>query len=576
MLAEGSPAKGLVLNWRRLTLQGKAFNQRQRRANRGEWLLFALLLVSVPEQARTASPQNKPISASEPRESLFTSAAVVRIQIDIPQEGMDTLRQYHWRGRRHGGTATRESVKATVREGGRVYRDVSIHLKGAAGSFRPIDDRPALTLNFDKWVKGQTFHGLEKISLNNSVQDPTYLNEKICREMFAAAGVPVPWADHAMVELNGRKLGLYVLTEGFNKQFLKRHFKNSQGNLYDGGFLTDVTEELALNSGSDPKGHSDLKALVEAAIDPVSSNRWARLEQVLDMDRFISMLSMEILQCHWDGYALNRNNYWVYHDPDSNKMVFMPHGLDQMFGVERSSPSMPILPRMQGLVAQSVLQTPDGRRRYMERTSQLLTNVLRVEAITNRVKQLAARIRPLLAERGAPEARFHDQHVAKFCERIAQRAEYVQNQLAMPSPEVRFDATGTVKLTGWKFKADFGKPGFAQNASIDGRTALRISAEQGSSVGSWRTKVLLESGRYRLEGKVKTQGVLVDPGDRRGGAGFRAGSRRQTIAGTTDWTNLGLDFAVQDGLGEIELSCDLRAAKGQAWFETDSLRLVRK
>ena len=275
---------------------------------------------------------------------------MVRIQIEIPQEGIDTLRQYNWRGQRRGDIQERETVKGTS-AGGRVYRDVAIHLKGAAGSFRPIDDRPALTLNFDKFVKGQTFHGLQNF-LNNSVQDPTSLNEKICREMFAAAGVPVPRSDHAVVELNGRKLGIYMLTEGFNKQFLKRHFKNNKGNLYDGGLLRDVDQDLALNSGDNPKDHSDLKALVEAASDPVSSNRWARLERVLDMDRFISMLAMEILQCHWDGYAMNKNNYRVYHDPDSNKMVFIPHGLDQMFGVERASPSMSIRPPMQGLVAE--------------------------------------------------------------------------------------------------------------------------------------------------------------------------------------------------------------------------------
>lgn len=550
------------------------FNHRARRTRWNELLVLAALFFAFVQEARTASTPNKSVPASE--SDLFTGANVVRIEIEIPREGLDTLRQYHWRGRGRGGTAERVNVKATVREGGHVYRDVAIHLKGAAGSFESIDERPALTLNFDKFVKGQTFHGLEKISLNNSVQDPTYLNEKICREMFAAAGVPVPRADHAVVELNGRKLGLYVLTEGFNKQFLKRHFKNNKGNLYDGGFLRDVDQELALNSGNDPKDHSDLKALVQAASHPVSSNRWARLEQVLDVDRFISMLAMEILQCHWDGYAMNRNNYRIYHDPDSNKMVFIPHGLDQMFGVERVPPSMPILPQMQGRVARAVLQTTEGRRRYLERTSQLLTNVLKVEIITRRVNQLAASVRPLLAEGSSQAARIHDQQVADFCDRIAQRAASVQTQLARPGQELKFDAGGTVKLTGWNFKTDFGKPAFTQKAEVDGRLALHIGAGQGSSVGSWRAKVLLESGRYRLEGKVKTQDVSVDPGDRRGGAGFRVGTRRQVVSGTTDWTDLGLDFVVQDGLGEVELACDLRAAKGEAWFESDSLRLLRR
>ena len=101
-----------------------------------------------------------------------------------------------------------------------------------------------MTLNFDKNAKGQRFHGLSKLSLNNSVQDPTLISEQFSREMFLKAGIATPRASHAVVELNGRDLGVYVLVEGFNKQFLRRHFKNAEGHLYDGGFLKDVDVEL--------------------------------------------------------------------------------------------------------------------------------------------------------------------------------------------------------------------------------------------------------------------------------------------------------------------------------------------
>src|SRR5437867_574567 len=81
----------------------------------------------------------------------------------------------------------------------------------------------------DKWANGQRFHGLQKISLNNSVQDASLVSHKFSRELYTHVGVPVPRAGHTRVELNKRDLGLYVLTEGWNKQFLKRHFKNTKG-----------------------------------------------------------------------------------------------------------------------------------------------------------------------------------------------------------------------------------------------------------------------------------------------------------------------------------------------------------
>src|SRR6185503_20219271 len=132
-----------------------------------------------------------------------------RIRIEIGASKMAVLRQYRWNW--GGNSYERSNVPVTVREGQMVYTNVALHLKGAAGSFRPVDQNPALTLNFDKVAPGQRFHGLQKIHLNNSVQDPSFLCEIICREMFLAAGVPTPRAAHATAELNGRALGLYVL-----------------------------------------------------------------------------------------------------------------------------------------------------------------------------------------------------------------------------------------------------------------------------------------------------------------------------------------------------------------------------
>jgi len=135
---------------------------------------------------------------------LFAASEVLRLRIEIPEKGMETLKKYQWT---FGPQQEREAVQVTIREGNLVYTNVALWLKGAAGSFRAIDDKPAFTVNFDRFADGQRFHGLQKLSLNNSVQDPTYVSEQFCREAFLNAGVPVPRATHARVELNGRDLG---------------------------------------------------------------------------------------------------------------------------------------------------------------------------------------------------------------------------------------------------------------------------------------------------------------------------------------------------------------------------------
>ena len=533
--------------------------------------LLAALVIHANADTPTSEADKKQ-NKSSAGDELFSGSEIRKVRIEIPKDGLAKLRRYHWD--RSGAHEERANVPVTVKEGTTVYTNVALHLKGAEGSFRPVDQNPAMTLNFDKFAPGQRFHGLQKISLNNSAEDPTFLTEKICRELFAAAGVPVPRADYAEVELNGRRVGLYVLVEGWNKQFLRRYFKNPNGNLYDSGFIRDINQKLEKNSGPDPQDQSDLKALVAAANEPDLTNRLARLEKVLDLDLFITSFAMQIMMWNWDGYVMNINNYRIYHDPDSDRLTMMPHGLDQMFW----EPTGHILPnRIRGMLARSVIQMPECRRRYQERLSQLLTNVFNAPTITNRVLQQAARIRPVLIERNQHTAKDHMHLVAVLCERIAQRASSIAQQLGGPGKAIKFDSTGAARLSDWKPKTDYGEPSFAEQAGTDHNRWLHISAPNGSSVGSWRTKIFLEAGLYRLEGKVKTRGVVSDPGDPRFGVGLRTSNRRltQKLSGDNDWTAVTYEFDLPER-ADVEFVCELRAAKGEAWFDAGSLRLIRK
>src|SRR5688572_1105914 len=62
----------------------------------------------------------------------FASGRIPHIKIDIAKTNMDSLRR-----------DARKYVPATFRDGDTVYTNIAIRLKGAAGSFRPVDDRPA-------------------------------------------------------------------------------------------------------------------------------------------------------------------------------------------------------------------------------------------------------------------------------------------------------------------------------------------------------------------------------------------------------------------------------------------------
>ena len=246
------------------------------------------------------------------------------------------------------------------------YKNVAIKLKGAAGSFREFDDKPALTLNATRFEKEQTFHGLNKFHLNNSVQDETYLQEWLCEDLFRRAGVPATRVTHARVWLNNRDVGLYVLKEGFDRPFLLRqHSRTPETGICMTVALCRISTSIwKRDSGKGPDDHSDLKKFVDACNEPNLEMRWKRVEELCDINRMITFMAMEMMTGHWDGYTLNRNNYRVYFDPIGHKAHFLPHGMDQMFG----DPGASILDFPPAIAASAVMRNPEWRAQYRKKS----------------------------------------------------------------------------------------------------------------------------------------------------------------------------------------------------------------
>ena len=105
------------------------------------------------------------------------------------------------------------------------------------------------------------------------------------------------------------------------------------------------------------------------------------------------------------------------------------NGLDQTFGPEITTPAGLIKPRMEGVVARAVLGNAEGQRAYLERLSQLYAGVFHVEAILKRVDELAAIIRPAIAQGKAHAAERHNEAVRRLKERIVYRDESLKQQL---------------------------------------------------------------------------------------------------------------------------------------------------
>lgn len=515
----------------------------------------ALALGSISGAAADAATRAEHRAAAD---ALFTNSTVLRLRLRLSKEAMDSLRK-----------EPRKYVEATLREGDTVYEKVGVHLKGSAGSFRPVDDKPGLTLNLTTLGGTNRFHGLKKFHLNNSVQDPTYLSEYVCGEMFRQAGVPAARAALAVVELNGRRLGLMVLLESMNKDFLARYFQQTKGNLYGQPGGCEITDAIARMEGEGPLDRADLKALAAAAREPDPARRWERLQTTLDVDRFLAFMGLEVLLCHWDGYTLARHNYRVYQDLDTGRMVFIPHDLDQMM----QNPNAPVLnPGVNGLVAQAIWKLPPAR--FRERLTALYTNVFVVPALTARIDQRVAQVLPALTAYDPNLAQQFKNNAESLKSRIVNRGRVLAKQLE-PAKPLKFE-NQIAKLSGWRKEMTRGSTSLAEVKSGAIR-ALYIKCGTGGGLASWRTTVLLEPGRYRFSGQARCAAVTPMEGGAGGGGGVRnsLSHRSNKLVGTVDWTPIAQEFDVPPDKREVVLVCELRAQQGEIWFNADSLMLER-
>ena len=200
----------------------------------------------------SAPAYSSPSDGSRPQDAYFGMGRVLDVAIEIAPDDWDTLRHqtrtfddlmaeiekynlsrpfadiYDW-------------FSATVTIDGETHTEVGVRKKGFLGS--QSDTKPSLKLRYDKYVDGQALGGvIERMTLNNSIQDPSMINTCLTYQVFAAAGSPSSRCNFATVTVNGKELGLYVHVEEIKAPMLARHFDSAEGNLYEGN-ISDFTPD---------------------------------------------------------------------------------------------------------------------------------------------------------------------------------------------------------------------------------------------------------------------------------------------------------------------------------------------
>ena len=134
-------------------------------------------------------------------DSMFNQAVLHEVRIVIDPADWQALRD---------NFRTNQYYAANVSIDGAVVEQVGIRSRGKGSR---SGEKPAIKIDFNKYVESQTFHGYGAVHLKNAVQDASFLREVLALSVYEALGIPAPGISFARLTVNDEYWGLFNLVE---------------------------------------------------------------------------------------------------------------------------------------------------------------------------------------------------------------------------------------------------------------------------------------------------------------------------------------------------------------------------
>lgn len=133
------------------------------------------------------------------------------------------------------GCSDEEYADCTVIIDGKAFRNVAIRAKGNT-SLTSVEsygnNRYSFKIEFDHYDDGNSYYGLDKLCLNNIIQDNTYMKDYLTYQLMREFGADAPLCSYSYITVNGDDWGLYLAVEGVEESFLQRNYGSDYGQLY--------------------------------------------------------------------------------------------------------------------------------------------------------------------------------------------------------------------------------------------------------------------------------------------------------------------------------------------------------
>jgi len=275
---------------------------------------------------------------------VYFDEEVPRIDITIDQDSLNEIYLYENLESDHEYPATFIFTSSQICD---TFLNIGFRLRGNTSRY---SEKKSFKISFNTFSSTE-FYNLDNMNLNGEHNDPSIIRSKLNGDILKEIHIPAAITNHIALYINDVFYGLYINVEHIDDNFLDKRYTRSFGNLYkcnwssslqyisnnpdDYKFSDDNGRRIyELKSNEDIDDYSDLANFIDILNNTPVNDFQSNLEPIFNVNLYLKTLAFEILTGHWDGYAFNQNNYYLYHNPTTNRFEYIPFDMDNTFGID--------------------------------------------------------------------------------------------------------------------------------------------------------------------------------------------------------------------------------------------------
>jgi hypothetical protein len=273
-----------------------------------------------------------PDPATPPRSGLFDPAVLHEVRVEMSARDWQTLKDFYWKDDFYPAAVTIDGDSVSL---------IGVRSRGQGSR---SETKPSLKLDFNRYVRGQRFHGQKSLAIKNLVQDVSMMRDYLAMWVFEGMGIAAPRYSFARMFVNGEAMGVFNIVESVEEPFLHSRFGEDGGNLfnYEYGMPPDtvvydlgdrgphvddyIPRPFKPQTNLDRFDGRGLVQFIRTVNDAPASRFLTDVAGHLDVDRFLTYVAVENALAEQDGFVgrFGMNNFFLYQYAATSRFVVIP------------------------------------------------------------------------------------------------------------------------------------------------------------------------------------------------------------------------------------------------------------